>query len=94
MTGMAAADMMLAGGVGVLRTLPPSRQADVDRLRRVAKALRIRWPGSVTYPEFVRALDPAQPRDLAMLNACTTLFRGAGYVAFDGEAPSSRCTAP
>lgn len=105
LTGMAAADLMLAGGVGVLRTLPPARQADVDRLRRVAKALQFRWPGAVSYPEFVRSLDPSRPRDLAMLNACTTLFRGAGYVAFDGEAPQqplhgamnapyAHCTAP
>ena len=105
LTGMAAADMMLAGGVGVLRTLPPARQADVDRLRRIAKALQFRWPGAVSYPEFVRSLDPSRPRDLAMLNACTTLFRGAGYVAFDGEAPQqplhgamnapyAHCTAP
>ncbi len=105
LTGMAAAELMLRGGIGVLRTLPPARQGDVDRLRRVARALGFRWPGAVSYPEFVRTLDPARPRDLAMLNACTTLFRGAGYVAFDGtppqqplhgamNAPYAHCTAP
>ncbi len=105
LTGLAAADLMLKAGIGVLRTLPPARQADVDRLRRVAKALGFRWPGSVSYPEFVRSLDPAKPRDLAMLNACTTLFRGAGYAVFDGAPPEqplhgamntpyAHCTAP
>lgn len=105
MTGMAAAQLMLAGGIGVLRTLPRARQADLERLRRIAKALRIRWPGSLAYPDFVATLDPASPRDLAMLNACTTLFRGAGYAVFDGEAPQqplhgamnapyAHCTAP
>lgn len=105
LTGMAAAELMMRGGVGILRTLPPARPADVARLRRVASALGIRWSASLSYPEFVRTLDPARPRDLAMLNACTTLFRGAGYVAFDGaspqqplhgamNAPYAHCTAP
>lgn len=105
MTGIAAAAIMLDAGVGILRTLPPATQAGVDRLRRAAKGLGIRWPGSVNYPEFVRSLDPTQPRHLAMLNACTALFRGAGYAAFDGQAPEqplhgamnvayAHCTAP
>ncbi|WP_342372058.1 RNB domain-containing ribonuclease [Propioniciclava soli] len=105
MTGMAAAQIMLDAGVGILRTLPPAEKASVDRLRRVAKGLRIRWPGSVDYPEFVRSLDPTDPRHAAMLNASTLLFRGAGYAAFDGErpeqplhgamrAPYAHCTAP
>ncbi|MDN5572080.1 MAG: RNB domain-containing ribonuclease [Propionibacteriaceae bacterium] len=105
MTGMAAAQIMLDAGVGILRTLPPAEQWSVDRLRRVAKGLGIRWPGSVGYPEFVRSLDPTNPRHAAMLNASTLLFRGAGYAAFDGEppeqplhgammAPYAHCTAP
>ena len=87
LTGMAAAKIMLEHRIGILRTLPPARQFGIDRLRRAAKALKIKWPGSVDYPEFVRSLDPTQPRHLAMLYACTTLFRGAGYVSFDGELP-------
>lgn len=105
LTGMAAARMMLDAGVGILRTLPPARQADVERLRRAAKGLHIEWPGPMPYADFVRSLDPRDPRHLAMLNACTTLFRGAGYVAFDGEPPAqplhaalatpyAHCTAP
>lgn len=105
LTGMAAAGIMLAARVGILRTLPPAQQYGIDRLRHVAKGLGIRWPGSVAYPDFVRSLDPEQPRHLAMLNACTALFRGAGYAAFDGEVPEqplhgamnaayAHCTAP
>lgn len=87
LTGMAAAKIMLDARIGILRTLPPARQFGIDRLRRVAKGLKIRWPGAVTYPEFVRSLDPENPRHLAMLYACTALFRGAGYAAFDGDVP-------
>jgi exoribonuclease R len=104
-TGMAAARIMLDGGVGILRTLPPARDSGLGKLRRTAAALGIRWPHSLDYPGFVRSLDPSQPRHAAMLNACTLLFRGAGYAAFDGElpaqaehaaiaAPYAHCTAP
>ena len=39
--------------------------------------------------EFVRSLDPHKPAHLAMLTACTVLFRGAGYTAFDGALPDA-----
>ncbi|SMO73912.1 RNB domain-containing ribonuclease [Propioniciclava tarda] len=105
LTGMAAAELMLGAKIGILRTLPPARQGDIDRLRHVAKGLRLTWPGSMPYAEFVRSLDPAVPGQAAMLNACTRLFRGAGYAAFDGTVPEQRfhaalaveyahCTAP
>lgn len=88
MTGMAAARLMIGAKVGVLRTLPPVDGASLSRLRRVAKGLKIEWPAQVDYPEFLRTLDPTQPRHMAMLQQCTMLFRGAGYVAFDGELPA------
>ena len=87
MTGMAAASLMLDGRVGLLRTLPPADPRDVDRLRRVAKGLRIDWPADTDYPAFIRSLDRANPAHQAMAVACTRLLRGAGYAAFDGELP-------
>ncbi len=87
LTGMAAAQLMVQGRVGVLRTLAPADPRDVERLRRVAKALDISWPESLPYPELIRSLDPAQGRHAAMLNESTTLLRGSGYLAFAGEVP-------
>ena len=87
LTGIGAAHLMLAERVGVLRTLPPADRRDLRRLRATARALRVPWPADQDYPEFVRSLDPARPDHAAMLNACATLFRGAGYAAFDGELP-------
>ena len=87
LTGMAAAHLMLYGQTGVLRTMPPAESGAVRRLRQTARALGIRWPAELDYPDFVRSLDPEQPRAAAMLNACTTLFRGAGYKAFSGGVP-------
>ena len=87
MTGIAAAHMMVDGGVGILRTLPPAHDSAVARLRRIAKSLHVEWPRDVEYPDFVRALDPANPRELAVIVKCTTLFRGAGYMAFVNGVP-------
>ena len=87
LTGMAAAHLMLYGQTGVLRTMPPADSGALRRLRQTARALGIRWPAELDYPDFVRNLDPEQPRDAAMLNACTSLFRGAGYRAFSGGVP-------
>jgi len=88
LTGMAAARLMLDAGVGLLRTLPAPEADSVAGLRRRAKALGFDWPQAQPYPDFVRSIDPAAPRAPAMLRACTTLFRGAGYLAFDGTPPT------
>ena len=88
LTGMAAAHIMLYGQVGVLRSMPPADPGALRRLRRTAKALRIDWPSDLDYPDFLRSLDPHRPRDAAMLNACTALFRGAGYCTFSGGVPT------
>ncbi|QNS06551.1 RNB domain-containing ribonuclease [Streptomyces xanthii] len=106
LTGMAGADLMLAAGTGVLRTLPPAPDGAVGRLRRTAKALHIDWPHHVSYSDLVRSLDPRVPHHAAFLQECTTLLRGAGYTAFSGgdlpelsthaavAAPYTHCTAP
>lgn len=103
-TGMAAASLMLQAGRGVLRTLPPAKDSALDTLRRTASALEIAWPPGEAYPGFVRSLDPDLPRHAAMVNACTLLFRGAGYQVFTGApeqplhaaiaAPYTHVTAP
>ena len=87
MTGMAAADMMLAGGVGILRTMPAPDPAALLRLHRQAAALGARWPAEMTYGTFLRSLDRANPRHLALIHEATALFRGAGYTPFVGAVP-------
>lgn len=88
LTGMAAAALMLDGGVGILRTMPPAEQGAVDRLRRQASALGVQWPVAVAYGDFLRTLDRQHPRHLALIHEATALFRGAGYTAFDGDVPA------
>ncbi|MHA6512339.1 RNB domain-containing ribonuclease [Tessaracoccus sp. Z1128] len=87
LTGFTAAGIMIDGGVGILRTLPPAEDWSLEKLRRAAKSLGVSWPTTMSYPEFVRSLSPENPRELAVLTKCTMLFRGAGYLAFDGAVP-------
>ncbi|MET9020839.1 RNB domain-containing ribonuclease [Actinopolymorpha sp. NPDC004070] len=87
MCGMAAAQLMLSGGVGVLRTLPPADPRDLARLRRSARALAVPWPEETSYADFIRALDPYQPSHAALLASSTVTLRGAGYTSFEGGAP-------
>ncbi|MFJ8955712.1 RNB domain-containing ribonuclease [Streptomyces sp. NPDC102381] len=106
LTGMVAADLMLAAGTGILRTLPAAPDGAVGRLRRTAHALHIEWPHHVPYSDLVRSLDARIPHHAAFLQECTTLLRGAGYTAFHGgelpalathaavAAPYTHCTAP
>ncbi|NUP53931.1 MAG: RNB domain-containing ribonuclease [Catenulispora sp.] len=87
LTGMAAAGLMVSGAVGLLRTMPDPPSMAYHRLHRVARALKIRWPDGVKYSELIRTLDPATPAHAAFLQETTTLMRGAGYTAFDGDVP-------
>jgi len=87
LTGMAAAELMLYAGVGVLRTLPPPRDRDIARLRRSAQGLGIRWRQRLSHDEFIRSLDPQVPAQAALLNEASSLLRGAAYTAFDGDVP-------
>ncbi|MEJ7892871.1 MAG: RNB domain-containing ribonuclease [Solirubrobacteraceae bacterium] len=85
LTGMAAADLMLRGAAGLLRTLPAAEPEALERLRRVAAALGREWGSEVEYGAFIRSLDPFDGRDAAILRAATRVLRGAGYLAFDDD---------
>jgi len=87
LTGMAAAGLMLAAQVGLLRTLPPADPEAVQALRRSARALGVDWPEGASYGDVVSALDPTVPAHAALLTLATRLLRGAGYTAFDGAPP-------
>ncbi|WP_377643122.1 RNB domain-containing ribonuclease [Oryzobacter terrae] len=89
-TGMAAATMMVDAGIGILRTMPAPTEDALARFRRAARGLGVEWPEGQSYGDLVRALDRTDPRHLALIHEATTLFRGAGYTAFDGPAPDER----
>ncbi len=89
LTGMAAARIMLDGAVGLLRTQPAPEAKALARLRTAAAALGAPWPPDVSYPDWVRGLDPARPAHAALLHQAAGSGHGAGYTAFDGAPPAA-----
>ncbi|CAN5332379.1 RNB domain-containing ribonuclease [soil metagenome] len=89
MTGMAAATIMLDGGVGILRTMPAPFEDTLEHFRTQVAAIGCPWPAGVEYGEYLRSLDRDDPRALAAIHAAASLFRGAGYTAFDGAPPEN-----
>ena len=87
LTGMAAAGVMLEGGIGLLRTLPEAEPGAVARLRASAGALGIRWTAHERPGEVIRRLDRTLARDVAFLEEAAGLLRGAGYTSFSGTPP-------
>lgn len=88
MTGMAAARIMLDGGIGILRTMPAASEETLARFRRQVAALGCPWPADQPYGEFLRTIDTESAAGLAAIHAAASLFRGAGYAAFDGQPPA------
>lgn len=86
MTGMAAAELMIDAKVGVLRTMPQPDERAFERFRHQTEALGRPWTQG-DYGEYLRALDTADPLTLPVLEQAASLFRGAGYVTFDGSLP-------
>ncbi|KZE88893.1 RNB domain-containing ribonuclease [Microbacterium sp. TNHR37B] len=86
LTGMAAAEIMLRGGVGILRTMPPATAEDLSEFRSRTVALGIPWLPEVSYGEYLQSLNRS-PAARAIKEYAGGLFRGAGYVAFRGETP-------
>lgn len=90
LTGMAAARIMIDGGVGLFRTLEPADERDVASLRRSALALGVDWPEGARYADVVRGLDPRRTGHAAFAVRASRLFRGAGYAVWrrgDGPPP-------
>ncbi|MGM1015964.1 MAG: RNB domain-containing ribonuclease [Actinomycetota bacterium] len=86
MTGMAAADLMIDARVGILRTMPEPDEAAFDAFRHQTEALARPWTAG-SYGEYLRTLSREDPLSLSVLEAAASLFRGAGYVTFDGQVP-------
>ena len=88
LTGLCAARLMIDHGVGVLRTLPSPTTDTISGLRLAARGLGVDWPPSSTYPDLIRSLNPTIAAHAALLTQAARLFRGAGYLPFDGAPPA------
>lgn len=106
MTGMAAAQIMIDSGTGILRTQPKQTAQQLDRLHEIAKGLGIDWGTGVTFAALVRTLDPVEPKHMAFLTEAATAMPKAEYTIFRDHqtpqdtthatigAPYTNCTAP
>ena len=85
---MAVADALIAHGTGLFRVMAEPNEHAVRRLRHTARAFGIEWPERATLTQFERTLDPANPRDAALMLAIRRAGNGAGYQPFRaGETP-------
>jgi exoribonuclease R len=87
LTGMCAARLMLDGGVGLLRTVPPPDERTVATLRRIAPAMGIDWPDGRAPGDVLATLDPTNDRHEAFIDHAAALMRGSAYDAFHGAPP-------
>jgi len=88
LTGMAAAAIMLKGGLGLLRTMPAPRPDAIALLRKAAAGLGVDWPDGASVGTVLASVDPGNPRGAALIDQASELMRGAGYTAFDGPPPA------
>jgi exoribonuclease R len=88
LTGMAAARIMLDGGLGLLRTMPSPKPEAVEKLRAAAGPLGIPWPDGTRVGAVVASVDPADPRGAAFLDQAAELLRGAAYTVFGVPEPA------
>lgn len=87
LTGMAAAQLMLEAGVGILRTMPQPGPKELAEFRAQAQTLGHQWDERLSYGEFLRTLDISKPAELVLMHRAAALFRGADYQIINGQAP-------
>lgn len=94
MTGMAAAQLMLDGKVGILRTMPAPDERSLKHFRLQTEVLGRPWDGEVSYGEYLRSLDPTDPRQLAIMHSAGMLFRERPIPPLTEPSPRMACNPP
>lgn len=85
---MAIADAMLAHHTGLFRVMSGPDAFKVRRLRNAAQALGLSWPASTGLRDYQRTLDPADPRQAALMLEIRHASPGASYQPYqDGVVP-------
>ena len=87
LTGSVAAQMMLNGRIGMLRTLPEPQRHEVREFLARAREHGVRGDSPA---EVIESLHGSSVGHLALMQDATSLLRGAGYEAFDGKGPTVR----
>ncbi|MBN9643027.1 RNB domain-containing ribonuclease [Corynebacterium mendelii] len=92
LTGQVAGRMMAAAGTGILRTLPPAQDTDLDEFIAFAKLMGFTPETQADDPaglgRFLRSLGTGA-RDMAVMRQARTLLRGAGYTHLSADNPAT-----
>lgn len=85
---LAIAEALQSQRTGLFRVMAEPDEAAVERLSHTARGLGIAWPATAGLAELERSLDPADPKQAALMLAIQRSSRGAGYVPYrEGETP-------
>jgi exoribonuclease R len=85
---MAIADAMLVHKTGLFRVMSGPDVSKVQRLRNAAQALGLSWPASTSLRDYQRTLDPADPRQAALMLEIRRAGNGASYQPYqEGVVP-------
>jgi exoribonuclease R len=87
LTGMAAAQIMIEGKIGLLRTMPAPTPEAIAKLNAAGGPLGVTWPSGASAGRVIGAVNGNDPRGAAFLGQAAELMRGAGYAAVDGSVP-------
>ncbi|MCP1386785.1 RNB domain-containing ribonuclease [Corynebacterium sp. TA-R-1] len=87
LTGMVAGRMMVAAGVGFLRTLGPAPAEAEAEFRREAANLGYVIAEDCGIGEFLAGVDADTPRGMAVMREAQKLLRGSGYVDLSEKEP-------
>lgn len=93
LTGMTAGRVMIKAGVGILRTMPAPTADALQEFQERVRLLGAPWQRDTSYGEYLRRLDRSAPFAPAVLQAATSLFRGAGYTVLGKDSQSSETDA-
>ncbi|TPN88308.1 RNB domain-containing ribonuclease [Mesorhizobium sp. CU2] len=85
---MAIADAMLAHKTGLFRVMSGPDASQVQRLRNAAQALGLPWPAAIGLRDYQRTLDPADPKQAALMLEIRRAGNGASYQPYqEGVVP-------
>ncbi len=85
---MAVADAMLAHKTGLFRVMSEPDASRAQRLRNAAQALGLSWPATASLRDYQRTLDPADPRQAALMLEIRRASPGASYQPYqEGVVP-------
>jgi exoribonuclease R len=85
---LAVADAMLAHKTGLFRVMSEPDAFKVQRLRNAAQALGLSWPASTSLRDYQRTLDPADPKQAALMLEIRRAGNGASYQPYqEGVVP-------